>query len=247
MHNEITQEAETEETRVDLSKHSYFFAMPCYGGMLHIETVGGMISTATNLTKHGINNKTCLLHGGTLIDMARNQITLAFLKSDCDTLVFLDSDIHFDWNAMMRLLAFNCKYPLVTGAYQQRTDPPTFPIKVDGPINEDGLMPISGIGLGFCAIKRSVFEALDQHNPITYDNKDGGGLTKAYFRCEQRDGKFIGEDIYFFQKCKEAGIQPMLDPYIELGHIGMKNYNVPFHKAIDIALKQLEPKEGEEK
>lgn len=242
---ELEQTNQKSEESVDLALHSYFFAVPAYDGLLNLETVGGIVGSVAHLSRHGILNQTCLLRGGTLIDMARNQIVNGFLKSDCDTLIFIDADIAFDWEGMLRLLAFSCRYPLVMGAYQKRSEPVEFPIRVDGPINKDGLLPVSGIGLGFCAIKRMVFEELDKHNPVTYDNKDGGGLTQAYFRSVQEGGKYIGEDIYFFRKCKEAGIQPMLDPHIELGHIGSKVYNVPFRLALPTALKQLEENSGE--
>lgn len=238
-------EQEQNTRQVDLADHSYYFAVPAYDGLLNLETVGGIVGTVAQLSRFGISNQTCLLRGGTLIDMARNQITNGFLKSEADTLIFIDSDIAFDWDAMKRLLAFSCKYPVVAGAYQKRADPPEFPIKVDGPLNEDGLLPVSGVGLGFCAIKRSVFETLDKFNPVMYDNKDGGGWQAAYFRSVQEEGRYIGEDIYFFRKCKEAGIQPMIDPGIELGHIGPKVFNIPFRLAVPTALKQLEEKKGE--
>lgn len=231
---------ETNEFIADLTQHSYFFAMPCYDGLMNVETVGGLLHVMQELTKSGIRNSHYLVRGGTIIDLARNAIVRKFLESGCDTLVCLDSDIAFDFNAMLRLLAFNCKYPVVSGAYCYRADPPKFTVTVEGPRNEDGLIPISSVGFGFTAIKRHVFEALDKLNPEKYN--DEGASTTAYFRMPIQNGKYIGEDVYFFRKCIEAGITPMLDPMIEIGHIGPKVFNTPFRLALDNALKQLENK-----
>lgn len=229
------------EFEADLTKHSYYFVLPCYDGLVNVETAGGLLKSMQELTKAKIRNSFQLVRGGTIIDMARNQLVHDFLKSDHDTLVFIDADIAFDWDGMVRLLAYNCKYPVMSGAYCYRQDPPSFTVSVTGPLNEDGLLPVKSLGIGFTAIKRSVFEALDKLGLETYE--DNGKLITAYFRMPIVNGKYTGEDVFFFGNCIKAGVQPYVDPGIELGHCGPKVFNTPFRLALDNALKQLEGKE----
>jgi hypothetical protein len=76
-----------------------FIAMPCYGEIplevvLAIMRVGGLpFSHAIHLTP-----------GDSLVSRARNRLAADFLESDCTHLLFIDSDIVFEPEDIIRLL-----------------------------------------------------------------------------------------------------------------------------------------------
>ncbi len=223
--------------KANLCEHTYSFATPAYDGKICAETTVSMLDSAANLAKGGVGYNFIIIRSGALIDSVRNEIIHKFLhETHSDTLICIDSDIVFTWEMMKRLLIYSASYPLVAGAYTSKTDTPKFIVTVTEPkLNEHGLLPVDALGFGFVAIQR---KALEQMAPYldSYYMKEFSSDVKAYFRLEIKDGQYIGEDIYFFNKAREAGIQPMLDPLIELGHIGIKQYNTPFKAVLPSVL-----------
>lgn len=224
--------------KANLCEHTYSFAMPAYDGKICAETTVSMLDSAAQLARGGVGYNFIVIRSGALIDSARNEIVHKFLhETKADTLICIDSDIVFTWEMMKRLLIYSNKYPIVAGAYTSKTDVPKFIVTTMGnKLNEDGLLPVEALGFGFVAIQR---QALEQMQPFLdkYYMKEFGCDVHAYFRLLIKNGKYIGEDIYFFNKAREAGIQPMLDPMIELGHIGIKHYDTPFKAVLPQVLK----------
>ncbi len=52
------------------------------------------------------------------------------------------------------------------------------------------------------------------------------------FRCDSDKGWFRGEDMAFFADVRALGYQTNLDPQIDLGHIGPKEYRGSILEAI---------------
>lgn len=214
---------------IDLRTKSYVFAMPCYDGKLCVDTAVGMLQTVSELSVGGVKCQYILNASGSLIDAARNDLVHRFLNTTTDdVLVFIDSDISFDFGAMRQLLALSHLHPIVSGAYpiKSETDKPFLINLTSNKQLDNGLFAIDSIGIGFTAITR---EALVQMQPVLEKYSIHSSTdVYAYFRLMIENGKYIGEDIYFFNKAREAGLQPMLDPSIELGHVGTKVYNTTF-------------------
>lgn len=225
------------EIGTDLATHSYMFAIPAYEGKLQVETALSCLSLAGKLTKGNVSHCFNVIRGSALIDAARNEIVNRFLtETECDTLVCIDADIEFSWEAMERLLVFSDKYPIVAGCYCSRQDnPPKFVCNIiEHKLNEHGLLPVRGLGFGFVATQRQVFEKLKEITPVYFDeiNKKE---TYAFFRTGQIDEvnkNYIGEDVWFFKQAVKAGFTPYVDPGIELVHHGYKAYNFQFKDTV---------------
>lgn len=216
----------------DLLQHKYMLAMPCYDGKMALQTATSLLDTVLNFTKKGIQFEFMLLPNGTLIDAARNELAHAFLESSCDTMICLDADMSWTWEMLERLLVFSGHYPIVLGTYQCKTDDVKFIVAPEHyEFNQYGLLPVKHAGFGFVALQKQVLELM-KNSVESYYDKNKGKNFKAFFRTEIKDGEYIGEDVYFFHKAKEVGFQPMLDPMISLGHVGTKEYNTPFHIAL---------------
>lgn len=217
----------------DLSQHKYMLAMPCYDSKVNTLTVNSLLSSTMAMSKLGINYQVSMLNSGTLIDASRNELADAFLKSDCDTLVCLDSDMTWTWEELSKLLVTSHYYPVVAGAYTAKVDCPKFYVGLtDTPLNEHGLLKINHIGMGFVAIKKSVFEKLKRITH-TYLHHANHQKYHAFFRLTIENGKYVGEDVYFFNRLKDIGIPAYLVPNIKLGHVGLKEYNTPFETALN--------------
>jgi hypothetical protein len=145
-----------------------------------------------------------------LVYDGRQYIADQFLKSDCEYLMFIDSDMTFDPRAIEILVSTNLDF--VTAKAFKRVYPyqPCFYTKVqyngDTPHLESpvqygvGLLPIEGAGLACALIKRSVFEKIEA--PYFFPLKN------------------LGEDLTFCLKLKDAGIEMYCDTRVQFGHVG---------------------------
>lgn len=226
----------------NLGEHKFMFAIPCYDGKVQAETALSCVVVSGKLSKQGIPHGFNLIRGGALIDAVRNEIVYRFMnETDCDILVCIDSDIEFDWESMERLLVFACHYPIVAGAYPNRTDPPKFIVNAleDEPkYNEHGLVAIKGLGFGFVAIQRKVFEEMAKTTPVYIDQVANRTVHQFFKTGELNEkGEYVGEDVYFFKKAVEAGFTPYLDPGISLKHHGSKVYDYRIMDCIDQLVK----------
>ena len=59
------------------------------------------------LMKNGINFRITTLRNESLVTRARNILSAMFMESDCTHLFFIDSDIEFDSESILRALAFD--------------------------------------------------------------------------------------------------------------------------------------------
>lgn len=151
----------------------------------------------------------CMTQNSLVYD-ARETIAEQFLKSECEALMFIDSDMTFHPQSVEYLARHNL--PFVTAKAFKRVYPyqPCFytriEMKPDGehelesPVEYgEGLLKIDGAGMACALIKREAFEAIQK--PYFFPN-----------------GK-LGEDLSFCLRLKEAGIEMYLDTTIQFGHL----------------------------
>jgi hypothetical protein len=140
---------------------------------------------------------------------ARN-IGLNFsLEQKAEYILFIDSDMTFPRDALLRLLVRNVD--IVGATYSRRTAPFTFlgDILPEQPADAPrGLVEMARIPTGFLLIRTAVFERLKR--PF------------FRFRVDEEQGLIIGEDFDFSDRVRALGYRIWCDPYLskELGHIG---------------------------
>lgn len=113
-------ELKTEELR----KKKLFIATPMYGGQC-----AGMYTKATNdlamvCAQHGIEIRFYYLFNESLITRARNYCVDEFLRSGFTHLMFIDSDIGFNYKDVLALLHLcdeHNEYDIITGPYPKKT------------------------------------------------------------------------------------------------------------------------------
>lgn len=210
-------------------------AMPTHRD-IPVLTVKSLLETQDALTQRNIPCDVEMQVGGSLVHHARTKAAWHFLQSDCTHLFWVDSDI--SWRAVdfLRLLAFGTKLECVSAVYPCRADPIRFFLSPTSEImqaNEYGCIPVGGLGLGFTVVQRVVMEKIAAQSPLLIYPDVPEGPVPRMFRCDERDGQARGEDIAFFDDIRGLGFQPWLDPSIELGHIGTKEYRASFSNHLE--------------
>lgn len=148
------------------------------------------------------------------VDVARNFIADFFLKSGMDWLLMVDDDTI---PPMIALDMINHNKPfcagityiyrngdLVLNAFKKEENKPGY-IPVAN-IEFTGLHSLDAVGTACVLIHKSVFSK----------------ISKPYFSTElvaDKSGKTKGEDLYFCDKLKEAGIPVMIDSNVICGHM----------------------------
>lgn len=115
MHFEIS----TEELR----KRKLFIATPMYGGQCAGMYTKSMCDLSALCVQYGIEMRSFFLFNESLITRARNYCVDEFLRSGYTHLMFIDSDIGFDPNDVIALLAIqgqDTPYDIIGGAYPKK-------------------------------------------------------------------------------------------------------------------------------
>ena len=166
------------------------------------------------------------------IDRSRNMCVYQFLNSNCDRLVFIDSDLEFDDDAVQKLIKYD--RPIVAGAYRYKKDEEEYTIRLDFSRNnnckeEDSpLVYVDRAPTGLMNIDRKVFEDMILH----YEMKPDERKIYSFFDTGMRfpgENNWYGEDSYFCKRFVDMGGQILVEPTINFTHIGTKEYKGNLH------------------
>lgn len=114
------------EIKIDmeqLRKRKLFVATPMYGGQCNGMYTRSMCDLTSLCTRYGIELRSYFLFNESLITRARNYCVDEFLRSGADHLLFIDSDIGFnpqDIIAMMALQTDDSQYDVIAGPYPKK-------------------------------------------------------------------------------------------------------------------------------
>jgi hypothetical protein len=144
----------------DEKPHNVMIATPTSRGFCPAYTLS-LAATIETLVRSGIRYTLELLADHCHVDDARNNIIRKFLRSDCTDLFFIDSDMGWRGQDVIRLL----KKPgdIVAGVYRYKSDDEGYPFHPgEGAreANEDGLFWMPKAATGFMRIRRNVVQAL---------------------------------------------------------------------------------------
>lgn len=158
---------------------------------------------------------------GNFVDDNRNAMVHDFLDTPADYLLFLDTDIEFEPHHPYVLLdeAVTNDRAIMSGIYYSfiidgKLRPVWFtdPLKADGPVCAFGnfdpaevVVPLAAAGMGFCLIRRDVFEKMWGVPEWAADYWTWFGRDR--YRIPDGTFKHHGEDICFCLRAKKIGIQ----------------------------------------
>jgi hypothetical protein len=173
----------------ELRKNKLFVATPMYGGMNHGLYMKSCLDLQTVMIRYGIEVKFSFLFNESLITRARNYLVDEFLRTDFTHMMFIDSDIHFDPNDVVALMALD--KDVIGGPYPKksinwnniaetaRKNPDLNPKELENLVGEYVFNVVKGtqqfqvseplevmeIGTGHMLIKRQVFEKMEKEYP----------------------------------------------------------------------------------
>ena len=226
----------TEEVPIDyefLKKQNIFFATPCYGGMITDQYFLSMFKTTQALSQITCSFRLTTLRNESLVTRARNILTAMFLESDASHLFFLDADIEWEPEAIMR--AISADKDIVASAYPKKALPIQYALnfKFIDPVNkrirfENGLVEVLDASTGFFCIKRQVFERMMLEYPELHYKNDSNIDEKIAKYCyaffdthiDEEDRRYLSEDYRFCRLWQKLGGEIWLDPKTKLNHIG---------------------------
>ena len=204
-------------------------AIPAYTGTIHLGTMRSLFTDLLALQARGDQWTVQDECGNGLIAHARALIVAQFLKSECDVLVFVDSDVCWQAGALLKLI----DYPvdMVAGLYPQRRDPINFCLNwtAQGELwadPETGLLESNGVPAGFMKLSRTQLEAMvEQYTDTEFYCENAPGQKAWHLFGDYRIGKHLmGEDYAFCRRWRDMGGRIWVDPEIEMGHVGFKTF-----------------------
>ena len=187
----------------ELRKNKLFVATPMYGGMNHGLYMKSCLDLQTVMIRYGIEVKFSFLFNESLITRARNYLVDEFLRTDFTHMMFIDSDIHFDPNDVVALMALD--KDVIGGTYPKksinwnniaetaRKNPDLNPKELENLVGEYVFNVVKGtqqfqvseplevmeIGTGHMMIKREVFDKMAVQYPTIKYKPDHVG--QAHF------------------------------------------------------------------
>ena len=104
-----------------LRKYEIFFATPCYGGMITDQYFLSVFKLSQALMSYGISFRITTLRNESLVTRARNILAAMFMESTASHLFFIDADIEFDVDSVLRALAYD--KDIMASAYPKKALP----------------------------------------------------------------------------------------------------------------------------
>ena len=227
-----------DEKPVSIEGRILMIAIPAYDGKLNIKSSFALATLAMDIARHGAKLYLTQISGCSLITKARNALVADFLASDATDLLFIDSDIIFKSDDILRLLALSGNKDITAGAYPRRAKDKKFftDIYLDEQNQiefRDGMLRVDRIGTGFMLIRRHVLETMKANHPEWgYYNNVNDRTDYALFDFELKNGEYYGEDYTFCNRAKADGFSIYLDPEINLPHIGTEEYSNHFGEEV---------------
>lgn len=195
---------EIKISKEELQKKSLFIATPMYGGQCHGLYMKACLDLQQILSQYGVTAKFSFLFNESLITRARNYLVDEFLhRSDCTHFLFLDSDVHFNPQDVIAMLALDkdviggpypkkaIKWKSILTAIKKNPDISIGELEklagdfVFNPVKGTSQFAIAEplevleIGTGFMMVKREVFDKMAKEYPQIHYKPDHVG--QAHF------------------------------------------------------------------
>ena len=224
-----------------------FIATPCYGGMVYQRYMQSICALLLAAQNDGSRVSVQLLGNDSLITRARNTLVSMFLDSDATHLMFIDADIGFSPEEVVRLIRHD--KPVAAGSYPlkifhsgpevadhvlagERLATATLryvgtPLKAGE--GDNGFATAEYAGTGFMLIRRDALERMIKAYPETrfsaaHDRSEPSESPNLYalFDCmiDPETREYLSEDYTFCRRWRDIGGEVWLDMQSRLQHTG---------------------------
>lgn len=225
-----------------------YVATPCFGCQMSCVYLGSLLALQGACMQRGIECSIDFLGNESLVERARNILAARFLKSDATHLLFIDADIGFNPDTVLRLL--EADKDVATGVYSKKSfdwnqvkaklaagdSEPVRQMGLDFNINiatatatvdDNGLVKVLDAATGFMLIKRGVLERMAEKykDELHCVNDIQGQPIRDYvalFACmiDPDTRRFLSEDFSFLRRYQAMGGEVWADVQSPLAHVG---------------------------
>ena len=223
-------------------KPSIFIAMPCYDSV-KINSMLSVIKLIQQLGKGGIEVGIHTMKSP-LIHQARNYLTSVFLTTEYQYLLFVDSDVEFGPEAVIRMMV--AKKNIVCTPYRAKApeiDKQVYTVEFKDPKNilvlAEGLVEIEAGPTGLMLVDRKVFEKIIKNHPdLKIKNKavpSPGASHEFYYNFFDfgfNDGYAMGEDISFCKLARDNDFRIFANIESSTAHHGSFAWRGTFGKSM---------------
>ena len=224
-----------------------YLAIPCYGGQCLEAFAASIVRLSMLCRDKGISVQIDTTENESLVQRARNVSLGRFMqKSDAEYFMFIDADIHFSPESVIRLIEsghdFSCAcYPKKVIMWDSAkacmknndTRPPAMlasslvmNFKAHQSKVENGFVEVLDGPTGFMLFKRSVVEKMQEQYPELncvndHQNRDFEKYC-ALFDCmiDPDSKRYLSEDYAFCRRWQKMGGKIWADTTTTLGHVG---------------------------
>lgn len=179
--------------------------------------------------ERGIEVVDGVVRGDALVERSRSIAASSFLRSDCDVMLSVDSDIRFSAEAALRMCERAMEKDIVGGMYVTRSIHPQPALMLADEVptvfaDNGPMVEVQYLSTGFIATTKAPFEAIRQDLPLCHETWGEDSFWPFYvpYVVEWPDDGHIllSEDWAFCERAKQAGYKLWLDPSVRLAHHG---------------------------
>ena len=216
-------------------------AMPCYDSV-KVNTMVAIVKVVQQLSKSGIQVGINTMKSP-LIHQSRNYLTSVFLDSDFTHLLFIDSDVEFEPEAILRMLV--ARKDVICSPYRVKSMDVnqkiyTVELKKDARMEASDLIEITAGPTGIMLIHRDVFKKIIEKFPeLKIKNSvfpQPGPDHKYYYNFFDftfEDGYSAGEDVSFCKLVGKAGFKLYANTASFTKHHGSYAWGGRFKDAVE--------------
>jgi len=239
-----------------------FVSTPCYGGLCLQQYAESVLRLQRTAAAHGIQMMLDTTENESLVHRARNLAVARFYqKTQATHFMFIDADIHFDPEAVIRLVKSEhdvsvAIYPKKCVMFDQAENAVktnenkdldrvssslVMNFKYSNTPVQNGFAEVLDGPTGFMVIKRHVFTKMFERYPELecqndHQNRDLERYI-AVFDCmiDPDTRRYLSEDYAFCRRWQQMGGKIFADVMTVLGHVG----NIRFHGVLEDRLKSM--------
>ncbi len=232
-------------------ERSILVVTPAYGGLAYVGYISGLLNLERVCREKNIKIDYEFCYNESLIPRARNTLTdLFYNKTDYTHLLFLDADIQFDGEDIIKMLDYD--KPLVGGVYPKKSinwekitelvnknneneltceniqaivKDSVVILLEDPTINlNDDFIETKYAGTGILLIQRIVLDKMRESFPNDVYTRGGNTDFFRYFDTELKDGIYLSEDYCFCDRWRQLGGKVYLYTKFRCRHWGTYAY-----------------------
>ena len=211
-----------------------FVAVLSKDGRVALNFAMSMLAMQATLARNGVAMSVATIDNCTIVGHGRNRLLGQFLASQATHILYIDDDMGWPADAVMRLLASGHHFVGCT-ALRKEGPPARFACRLSEPERRDGNGFVAAEGLGMCLtlLSRGCVESLvRRHENLAYACPDTGATLYNLFDTELHNGQLQGNDYVFSRRWLEMGGEIWIDPVPVLDHVGTYTWSAALAEMI---------------